>query len=39
MVDTPAFPEAGLSRERHEARARRLVRDSAERDAALAALE
>ena len=39
MVDTPAFPEAGLSRERHEARARRLVRDAAERDATLAALE
>jgi electron transport complex protein RnfB len=39
MVDTPQFPEAGLSRERHEARARRLVRDAAERDAALTALE
>jgi len=39
MVDTPAFPEAGLSRERHEARARRLLRDAAERDARLAALE
>jgi len=39
MVHTPAFPEAGLSRERHEARARRLVRDAAERDATLAALE
>jgi len=39
MVDTPAFPETGLSRERHEARARRLVRDAAERDATLAALE
>jgi electron transport complex protein RnfB len=39
MVDTPAFPEAGLSRERHEARAHRLVRDAGERDAALAALE
>ena len=39
MVDTPAFPEAGLSRERHEARAARLARDDAERIAALAALE
>jgi Na+-translocating ferredoxin:NAD+ oxidoreductase subunit B len=39
MADSPAFPEAGLSRERHEARARRLARDAAERDAALAALE
>jgi electron transport complex protein RnfB len=39
MVNTPQFPEAGLSRERHEARARRLVRDAAERDAALTALE
>jgi len=39
MADSPAFPEADLSRERHEARARRLARDAAERDAALAALE
>jgi electron transport complex protein RnfB len=39
MADSPAFPEARLSRERHEARARRLARDAAERDAALSALE
>ncbi len=39
MVDTSAFPDAALSRERHEGRALRLVRDAAERDAALAALE
>jgi electron transport complex protein RnfB len=34
-----ALPEASLSRERHEARATRLVRDTSERIAALAALE
>src|SRR5258706_11747849 len=34
-----ALPDATLSRERHEARAARLVRDAAERVAALAALE
>ena len=39
MVDAPALPDADVSRERHEARARRLVRDAAERDLALAALE
>src|SRR3954471_13767269 len=39
MAEAPALPEADVSRERHEARAHRLVRDAAERDAALAALE
>ena len=39
MADSPALPPAELSRERHEARARRLAREAAERDAALAALE
>ena len=39
MSDVPALPDADLSRERHEARAVRLVRDAAERDRALAALE
>jgi electron transport complex protein RnfB len=34
-----AFPDAGLSRDRHDARAIRLARDAAEREAALAALE
>ena len=39
LVSTPALPEAGLSRARHDTRAARLVRDEAERIAALAALE
>jgi electron transport complex protein RnfB len=39
MTRSSALPEAALSRERHDARAARLVRDAAERDAALAALE
>src|SRR5207253_2883561 len=34
MSDVPALPDADLSRERHEARAVRLVRDAAERDRA-----
>jgi hypothetical protein len=39
MEAAAAFPEARLSRERHDARAARLARDTAERIAALAALE
>ena len=39
LVPTAALPEASLSRERHDARAARILRDAAERDAALAALE
>jgi Na+-translocating ferredoxin:NAD+ oxidoreductase subunit B len=39
MEAAAAFPEATLSRERHDARAMRLARDTAERIAALAALE
>jgi electron transport complex protein RnfB len=39
MADSPAFPEASLSRERHDARAARLAREEAERITALAALE
>jgi electron transport complex protein RnfB len=39
LVVSPALPEASLSRARHEARAVRIARDLAERDAALSALE
>ena len=39
LVPTPDWPPADLSRERHERRARRLERDTAERDARLAAYE
>jgi electron transport complex protein RnfB len=39
MADAPALPPADLSRERHELRAARLVRDAFEREVALAALE
>ena len=39
LESASALPEAALSRDRHEARAARLVRDTSERIAALAALE
>ena len=39
MADSIELPAADLSRERHESRAARLVRDAAEREVALAALE
>jgi electron transport complex protein RnfB len=39
MADSPEFPHADLSRERHDSRAARLARDAAEREVALAALE
>jgi electron transport complex protein RnfB len=39
MADVAELPQADLSRERHESRAARLVRDAAEREIALAALE
>ena len=39
LVAAAALPDASLSRARHAARGARLVRDAAEREAALAALE
>lgn len=39
LVDIPALPRADLSRERHEARGRRLARDHAEREARLESWE
>ena len=39
LVPTAALPEAAILRARHDARAARLERDAAEREAALAALE
>jgi electron transport complex protein RnfB len=39
LESVPALPEADLSRERHESRALRLVRDGTERDARLASYE
>jgi electron transport complex protein RnfB len=39
LVPMPEWPQADLSRERHERRARRLERETAEREARLAAYE